>query len=139
MQLTPAGVFTDGCEAQFDEAVVRVTSENLGRNLCVWLKMLLSAQPWGSAALPECPSGGREATASRCTGGAESGRQEEFLHGKGGRALGRGAGEVVESPSLQVFGRRVDVALRDMHGWWWDSEGQADGWTDGLGGLFQPR
>lgn len=28
MQLTPAVVFTDRCEAQFDEAVVRVTRDN---------------------------------------------------------------------------------------------------------------
>ena len=44
--------------------------------------------------------------------------------------------EVVESPSLEVFNKRVDVALRDMvsgHG--------GDGLTiglDDLSGLFQP-
>ena len=35
--------------------------------------------------------------------------------------------EVVESPSLQVFKKRVDVAPRDMVSgqyWWW-----VDGWT----------
>ena len=34
--------------------------------------------------------------------------------------------EMVESPSMEVFKKRVDVALRDM-GWWaqW-------GWADGI-------
>lgn len=33
-----------------------------------------------------------------------------------------------ESPSLEAFNRREDVALRDM-AQRWDSVGQADGWT----------
>ena len=44
--------------------------------------------------------------------------------------------EVVVSPSLEMFRKRVDVALWDMvwYAWWcWD-----DGWIDDLRGLFQP-
>lgn len=36
-------------------------------------------------------------------------------------------GEVVESPSVAVFKRREDVALRDVV-WWWEVLGQVDGW-----------
>ena len=45
--------------------------------------------------------------------------------------------EVVESPSLEVFKKRVDVALRDM-----DSGHCGDGLLVGLNdlrGLFQPQ
>lgn len=37
-------------------------------------------------------------------------------------------GEVVESPSMAVFKRHEDVALRDVV-WWWEVLGQVDGWT----------
>ena len=43
----------------------------------------------------------------------------------------------MESPSLEVFKKRVDVVLRAMV--WWGSTGGR--WTvglDGRGGLFQP-
>jgi len=38
----------------------------------------------------------------------------DFLHRKGYQALEQAAQGVVESPSLEVFKRYVDVALRDM-------------------------
>ena len=37
-------------------------------------------------------------------------------------------GQVVESPSLEVFERRVDVALRDTV-WWWTWQCWVNGWT----------
>ena len=44
--------------------------------------------------------------------------------------------DVIESPSLEVFKKRVDVALWYMaeQAWWW----WVDGWLDDLRGLFQP-
>jgi len=39
--------------------------------------------------------------------------QEEFLHGGGDQSWKRLLGELVESQPLEVFKRRVDVALWD--------------------------
>ncbi|KAK4831322.1 hypothetical protein QYF61_016811 [Mycteria americana] len=58
-------------------------------------------------------------------GGREVGSVSSPRVGKHWKRLPR---EVVESPSLEVFERRVDVVLRDMVEWWtWQC--WVNGWT----------
>ena len=40
--------------------------------------------------------------------------RKNFFHRKGGEILEQSTNKVVESPSLEIFKKRVNVALRDM-------------------------
>lgn len=55
-----------------------------------------------------------EETGPSCTKGDSDWILEEFLHGEGGQALEVVPREVVESPSVEVFERCMDVALGTM-------------------------
>ena len=69
--------------------------------------------------------------ASNCTRG-DSG-WKHFFSGRAVLQWHRLHREVVQSPSLEVFQSRVDVALRDV-----GSGHAGDGLVVGLRGLFQP-
>ena len=69
-------------------------------------------------------------------GEVQVGYEEEFLLSKNGEALAQAAQGGMESPSLEVFKKRADVALRAVvsgHG----GGGPMVG-LDDLCGLFQP-
>ena len=70
------------------------------------------------------------------SGEVQVGYLEKFLLRKSSEAVAQLLREVVQSPSLEVFRNRVDVALRDVVG------GHGGGGLmiglDDLRGLFQP-
>ena len=51
------------------------------------------------------------------SGEVQVGYLEKFLLRKSSEAVAQLLREVVQSPSLEVFRNRVDVALRDMVSW----------------------
>ena len=67
------------------------------------------------------------------SGEVQFGYEETFLFRKSGSTVAQLPRKVVQSPSLEVFKKRVDVALRDVGTVGWVGAG-----LDDLKGLFQP-